>query len=98
MSKRGKKSSLSIPIVRYIKQFLVSVVVVIYINYSTDKTNWNTIGYDYFHNLHISEKRHTNSVAHILAMKALKLFGKNRRIEFSVVNRTDYRFKTTIKR
>ena len=52
--------------------------------FSTEKTTWITIGYDDLHNLHKSEKRHTNSVAHIVAMKALKLFGKNRRIEFSL--------------
>lgn len=52
--------------------------------FSNEKTTWNTTGYDDLHNIHKSEKRHGNSVAHIVAMKDLKLFGKNQRIEFSL--------------
>jgi hypothetical protein len=43
-----------------------------------------TSSYDDLHNFHKSEKRHSNAVAHILSLKNLKLFGKNKRTEFSL--------------
>ena len=66
---------------------------------SMEKITWFTKGYDDLHNLHKSEERHTNSAAHILAMKTLELFGKNGgKLNLVLVNRTNYRYKTTIKR
>ncbi|XP_072379856.1 zinc finger MYM-type protein 1-like [Diabrotica undecimpunctata] len=52
--------------------------------FSADKNVWTKLGYNDLNNVHRTQKRHNNSVNHILCEKSLLLFGKNQRIELAL--------------
>ncbi|PNF14161.1 hypothetical protein B7P43_G13483, partial [Cryptotermes secundus] len=52
--------------------------------FSKEKHVFNSAGYNDINNIYKSGKRHGHSVNHIACLKEITLFGKNRRIEFSL--------------